>query len=110
MNNKVQHSNMFLIKLIFFCFYNVFFSRDEINWDQIYHSDIQYIIDTLKKNHPRYYDPINPDFKKKLDRVNTGRITEPVGSYTDYIYALRKFLNTFQDSYLNISFKKNDLP
>jgi peptidase S41-like protein len=75
-------------------------------WGEMARRDLQAIHDTVRDNHPGPVDPENPNYRDWLEkglRV-ASREARRAQTYSDYVAALRRYTNGFQDGHLTVSF------
>lgn len=73
-------------------------------WASLAAEDLRAIHDAIRDNHPGPVDPQNPHYRTWLEHGLVEASTEArrARSYSDYIRALRRYTNGFQDGHLTI--------
>jgi hypothetical protein len=73
-------------------------------WAALAERDLAAIHDIIRDNHPGPVDPENPHYRDWLEDglVRAGTEAKAARSYSDYVRALRRYTNGFQDAHLVI--------
>lgn len=81
-----------------------FFNLNATNWREAAKSDLNFIYNTLKEDHPGYYNPKDSEFCDLLEnsyRKSCDKLYE-VSSFYDYAKLMCFFINKFEDVHLKV--------
>lgn len=75
-------------------------------WPAMAERDLRAIHDAIRDNHPGPVDPENPHFRDWLEAGLSAAAREAAGakSYSDYVRAVRRYTNGFQDGHVSMDF------
>jgi hypothetical protein len=71
-------------------------------WQAAYRTDLDFLRDTLKANHPGALDPVNGKFAAWLDKGYAVAAARPVRDGVAYRYAMVAFVQGFGDSHTSL--------
>jgi len=92
---------------LFISLYCVYYS---LHWSHQFKKDIQFIHETLKDNHPGFYNKDDEEFRKNLFKqydlaMNSNYL---MSSYYDYQIKLENYAQSFHDTHLRIEMHGKD--